>query len=997
MSDVVLVVAGDPLFAKGIERAFEKAGLQVVVADEAETAMVALEFEKPAAVIVENDLRDKPGSQLARDIRGRDEGNGIPLVLLAGAMMPAAELAPRVFSAGVTACIDSTVDPELLAEAMRLRLAGDADALGRLARGEFVSGAPPEISREHSVEELDDAASAEASIAEAPAAADAREHREAATGDAAESSTTAETGTGEARALRSGSARDGEEDAARGDDSGAPAEETGAPAGAEPAKPPAKIYPPAKPRSGSLGDLAFGALLSELFREHATGVLDLSREKVKKSIWLKDGVPTYAKSNAMGETLGAVLVKMGKITEAQRVASMEAMQKEKEKRKHGDVLVEMGLIRPKDVAIALQAQARAKVINCFAWDDGVYRFVPTDELPDDMPGLKMTFGALVAAGVKQRYDLPRLRKALLPHIGETPRYQDHVSEVLEEMKLPDEEKEVIHEMRGRRSLAEVLALSDMDEEALHRLIVSAWFAGALLFYPEGPVTMQMRLGREELTSEQGAFQERIGQIDPAEPNEDSREVIAAVHAPARSREDDEDDEVSALERTELEDSSPPEPPEPDEPAKPAARDESGRFELNFDDLDSENPAPADEPSSAATDIRGRGEPARYREPPDEREDAADGSGGGAAPPDDDFDPDDEVTGPPGPRASAAPREAPAFRDTPPPDAPRTPREPPAARDTPPPESPRPRRKPVGTIDDELQAFIDREGEPTQPDDEEPPPQKPKRRNRFDDVDQARGEDSVGEPTAPPRADPDVMGKIDAMLTKMSTGNFYDRLGVAEGATGSQVKAAYLRLAKEYHPDRLVTEGGAGVKEKADQLFAMISEAYHTLTDEAKRKKYDDEVLHGKMSDEAASDEAEAILNAEHQFLKGERLLKSGNIQKAFECFKAAVDLYPKETEYQACYGYTLFRVNHPGSPDKAAEGEKIVKSALSTNPKNDKAWYFLGAIAKAKGDNDTAKQNFEKAVAIQPDNVDAVRELRVMEMRDSKGKGISGLFSRGKK
>ena len=50
-------------------------------------------------------------------------------------------------------------------------------------------------------------------------------------------------------------------------------------------------------------------------------------------------------------------------------------------------------------------------------------------------------------------------------------------------------------------------------------------------------------------------------------------------------------------------------------------------------------------------------------------------------------------------------------------------------------------------------------------------------------------------------------------------------------------------------------------------------AFHTQDGE-------NEVLHGIKDD--ASEEANAILNAEHQFLKGERLLKAGNVAKAFE-------------------------------------------------------------------------------------------------------------------
>src|SRR5439155_2098461 len=121
----------------------------------------------------ENDLRDKPGSQLARDIRSKDEGNGIPLILLAVAMMPASELAPRVFSAGVTACIDSNVDLVLLAQALKMRLAGDADALARLARGEFVAEATN--TSESSADAIAQGAEAEASIPEAKAVEPAAE------------------------------------------------------------------------------------------------------------------------------------------------------------------------------------------------------------------------------------------------------------------------------------------------------------------------------------------------------------------------------------------------------------------------------------------------------------------------------------------------------------------------------------------------------------------------------------------------------------------------------------------------------------------------------------------------------------------------------------------------------------------------------------------------------------------------------------------------------
>ena len=63
-------------------------------------------------------------------------------------------------------------------------------------------------------------------------------------------------------------------------------------------------------------------------------------------------------------------------------------------------------------------------------------------------------------------------------------------------------------------------------------------------------------------------------------------------------------------------------------------------------------------------------------------------------------------------------------------------------------------------------------------------------------------------------------------------SYYKILGVAPDATDKEIKAAYRKLAKEFHPD---THGGDKKKEKR---FKEIQEAYATLSDEAKRRQYD---------------------------------------------------------------------------------------------------------------------------------------------------------------
>lgn len=63
-------------------------------------------------------------------------------------------------------------------------------------------------------------------------------------------------------------------------------------------------------------------------------------------------------------------------------------------------------------------------------------------------------------------------------------------------------------------------------------------------------------------------------------------------------------------------------------------------------------------------------------------------------------------------------------------------------------------------------------------------------------------------------------------------NFYQLLGIDESASSTQLRAAYKRMAMQYHPDR-----NAGDKE-AEEMFKLINEAYHVLTDPVKKARYD---------------------------------------------------------------------------------------------------------------------------------------------------------------
>ena len=73
-------------------------------------------------------------------------------------------------------------------------------------------------------------------------------------------------------------------------------------------------------------------------------------------------------------------------------------------------------------------------------------------------------------------------------------------------------------------------------------------------------------------------------------------------------------------------------------------------------------------------------------------------------------------------------------------------------------------------------------------------------------------------------------------------NFYDILKVKRTASPAEIKSAYRKLARKYHPD---VNGGT---ERAAREFARISRAYHTLIDPQERAYHDSQLRRAESGD-----------------------------------------------------------------------------------------------------------------------------------------------------
>jgi tetratricopeptide (TPR) repeat protein len=217
------------------------------------------------------------------------------------------------------------------------------------------------------------------------------------------------------------------------------------------------------------------------------------------------------------------------------------------------------------------------------------------------------------------------------------------------------------------------------------------------------------------------------------------------------------------------------------------------------------------------------------------------------------------------------------------------------------------------------------------------------------------------------------------------------LEVSETADEQEIQTAYAKLCEKTHPDR-VSNASEAVRVLAGEVFALVESAYATLMDPRRRQQF---LLGQKKAEREAAELAvgRRALDAEMQFQQGDAALRARDYEGALRCFGRALELYPDEGEYHAHYGWVL-HLCHPNNPAMAGEAMEHVQRGMKLAPDREKPYLFMGRLCKAIGRVDAAEKMFARALKIQPDCLDALRELRLINMRREKGKGLIGRLLR---
>ena len=156
-------------------------------------------------------------------------------------------------------------------------------------------------------------------------------------------------------------------------------------------------------------------------------------------------------------------------------------------------------------------------------------------------------------------------------------------------------------------------------------------------------------------------------------------------------------------------------------------------------------------------------------------------------------------------------------------------------------------------------------------------------------------------------------------------NYYEILGVNSDASADELKSAYRKLARTYHPD---IAGESGVEK-----FKDIMEAYETLSDETKRKRYD--ILRGifnynkSTTDRTTQKEAQ---KAYRQSKNQEDIIKEANKgnSKTSKANSQAQDFSNILNDF--IDGFKSQQKNKKTSTNRPINGDDIVTDVVITMP-----------------------------------------------------------------
>ena len=134
--------------------------------------------------------------------------------------------------------------------------------------------------------------------------------------------------------------------------------------------------------------------------------------------------------------------------------------------------------------------------------------------------------------------------------------------------------------------------------------------------------------------------------------------------------------------------------------------------------------------------------------------------------------------------------------------------------------------------------------------------------------------------------PEQVAELTLLTGALGNSDYFQTLQVSQSASPAEIKRAFYRESRIYHPDRVFHLGDGEAKQKLGDLYKRITEAYYVLRDDAKRKKYVAGITGPERASKLRFTEASEVEQKQEVFKAREE--EFGTNPKARQFFKTAL-------------------------------------------------------------------------------------------------------------
>lgn len=712
---------------------------------------------------------------------------------------------------------------------------------------------------------------------------------------------------------------------------------------------------------GSLGDTFYPSLLVEIHHKKKSGILSISAN-TNLIIYFIKGNPVFAEGGDIDTAIGRILLQSGRIDEETYEKAVDIAAKNKQK--FGQILFEMGISSPHELNSFLEFQIQEKILKGFLYISGKYVFKSGDEFADRIVSYKVDLSKVIYEGVRRYIDVESLVESN-PTIVADPRLKSDINS----LGLKPKELRFVQLLKERATVREVLEGTKLERAETLKLLyfLSLFKLVSMRGISPGEIgrdSIKKLIRENEKSAGAAATRGNPADMENIFGEPDERGFGTGTENGFDSGEED------FINHTYTDTDRPTAGTEPSEPSNVSAEEDIGLFNapsvMNEEMMEPIIPPDTSEPFyieengnetvTHVTDREGMTAPEAPRA----------SQSGDELELDFNREPGDDVT-PTGddPSPGPAPRETDRIGDV--------------NQGTGPEMNPfssgneAPDHDLAGDISDLFQPYKEIIGDGENDDDSEPAGKGVEFIFAGQSADSVSTDDTGVEPGRKPSS-ADFSDRVSEFHLTIQKQDYYEILGVSQNASNEEIRDAYYKLVKCYHPD-VNPNADQATRAKAEEIFTQITTAYETLSERDKREQYNS---HEELT--VLKSQAKYIYEAEMTFKKGITLLIQRDYAEAEKKIREAVNMNPDEAAYLGALAWTRFLAAEDKSP-VLEEVKNSLEVALKMNDKIAENYYYLGSVYKYTNDLRKAEKYFEKAIELDPDYIEAKREVRLINTR----------------